>query len=202
MTPETLSAAVGCTLLTASRFAQPLTQAMSRWGIDTPLRQGAFLGQIAHESSKLQVLEEKLNYSAERLMQVWPRRFPTLDSAKPYANSPFKLAELVYQNRMENDVPGEAFLYRGRGLKQLTGEANYLAYSMEADNNALLDPDILLQPHYAADSAGWFWHRNKCNAFADKRDWTGLTKRINGGTVGLAERITATQRALKVLGAL
>lgn len=152
---------------------------MSRWGIDAPLRQGAFLGQIAHDSNRLQELQENLNHSAERLTKVWLRRFPTLESAKPYANSPFKLAKLVYQHRMDNDVPGEALLYRGRDLKQLTGEANYQALSMEANNNALLDPDILLQPHYAADIAGWFWYRNMCNPFADKRDWTGPTKRIN-----------------------
>jgi putative chitinase len=135
-------------------------------------------------------------------MKVWPTRFKTREGALPYVKNAEKLAELVYQGRMENDVPGEAFLYRGRGLKQLTGEANYLAYSMEADNEALVKPDILLQPFYAADSAGWFWHRNHCNSFADKRNWKGLTLRINGGFTGLADRIARTERALKVLGGL
>lgn len=201
MLPQTLSAATGCGLLRAGLYAQPLTLAMQKWGITTPLRQAAFLGQIAHESSNFSRLEEDLHYrTPERLMAVWPKRFKTVESALPYVKNPEKLAELVYQNRMENDVPGEAFLYRGRGLKQLTGEANYLAYSMEADNEALTRPDILLQPHYAADSAGWFWHRNGCNSFADKRDWKGLTRRINGGETGLDDRVARTEKALRVLG--
>lgn len=200
MSPQQLQNATGCGLLRAGVYAQPLTQAMQRWGINTPLRQAAFLGQIAHESQGFSRLEEGLSYTTpERLMAVWPRRFKTRDSALPYVRNPEALAELVYQGRMENDVPGEAFLYRGRGLKQLTGEANYLAYSMEADNNALIDPDILLQPFYAADSAGWFWHRNQCNPLADARNWAALTRKINGGLIGQDDRVRRIQKALAVL---
>lgn len=199
MHPATLANAIGCTLLTASRFAGPLTDAMQRWGIDSPVRQAAFLGQIAVESMRLSVLEENLSYSAERLCAVWPRRFPTLESAAPFARNPRALANKVYGGRMGNTGPDDGWRYRGRGLKQLTGRDNYEAYSRAAGINAASNPDLLLDPRYAADSAGWFWHANGCGALADARDWRGLTRRINGGETALGERIAAINRALSVL---
>lgn len=202
MDATTLAACTGCTLLRGALYAPLIAQAMARWGIDTPLRQAAFLAQLSHESGRLTRLEEGLNYTALRLTQVWPRRFPTLEAAQPFANNPEALANNVYGGRMGNVQPGDGFRFRGRGLKQLTGRANYEAYAEASCLNVVGNPDLLLQPAIAADSAAWFWYANGCNAFADARDWAGLTRRINGGLIGLPERMTLTQHALKVLNTL
>lgn len=200
MSPETLARAIGCTLLTASRYAKPLTDAMKRWGIDTPLRQAAFLGQISVESGRLSLIEENLNYTATRLHSVWPNRFPTVASATPYAFNAQLLANKVYGGRMGNTQPGDGYKYRGRGLKQLTGRDNYTAYAKASGQDAVNKPDLLLDAHYAADSAGWYWHVAKCASYADRKDWKGLTKAVNGGYNGLAERIKATEKAMAALG--
>jgi putative chitinase len=161
----------------------------------------AFVGQLAHESALFSRLEENLTYStAERLMEVWPSVFPTQEAARPFVKNPAALAEKVYGGRMGNKVAGDAFKYRGRGLIQLTGKEAYVAYMMASGSDAVNNPDALLKPACAADSAGWFWSKNGCNAFADKRDWTGLTRRINGGTKGFTVRIALTQKAMKALG--
>ena len=202
MDAATLAACTGCTLLRGALFAPHIAQAMARWGIDTPLRQAAFLAQLSHESGRLTRLEEGLNYTALRLTQVWPRRFPTLQAAKPFANNPEALANNVYSGRMGNVQPGDGFRFRGRGLKQLTGRDNYTAYAQASCLDVVGNPDMLLEAAVAADSAAWFWHANQCNGYADKRDWAGLTKRINGGLIGLPERMTLTMNALKVMGGL
>lgn len=172
---------------------------MQRWGIESVIQQAAFLGQISVESGRLSRWDENLCYSAQRLMQIWPRRFPTLAIAEQYANNPEALANFVYGGRMGNTQPGDGWRYRGRGLKQLTGKDNYAGYTMGADVDALSNPDLLLEPTFAADSAGWFWFANGLNSYADARDWPGLTKRINGGLIGLADRVKAIQRAIQAL---
>lgn len=197
LTAQLLSTCTGATLLRAGLFSSHLQAAMARWGIDTPARQAAFLAQIGHESMRLTRMEEALNYTAPRLTQVWPSRFPTLADAQPFAGRPEALANRVYGGRMGNDQPGDGWRYRGRGLKQLTGRDNYTRYAQASGHDAVGNPDLLLTHALAADSAGWFWHWKGCNVFADKRDWAGLTRRINGGTVGLQERIALTTKALK-----
>lgn len=172
---------------------------MTRWGIESVIQQAAFLAQISHESGRLARWEENLNYSAQRLMQIWPRRFPSLTIAQQYAGKPEALANFVYGGRMGNTQPGDGWRYRGRGLKQLTGKDNYTAYMLAADVNALSNPDLLLEPKFAADSAGWFWAANGLNALADARAWPTMTRRINGGLIGLADRVQAIQRAIKAL---
>jgi putative chitinase len=174
---------------------------MSKYGIDTPVRQAAFLAQLAHESSRFQRLEENMRYSAKRLTQVWPSRFRTLEAALPFANNPEALANNVYANRMGNVNPGDGWRYRGRGLKQLTGRNNYKAYQAASGVAVLTSPDLLLQPPHAADSGAWFWRTVNGNVFADRKDWGGLTRVINGGVIGLADRIALTHRALRALGA-
>lgn len=199
MSPETLKAATGCTSANAERFAEPLAAAMQRWGIESLNQKAGFLGQISVESARLSVLTENLNYSAERLCAVWPKRFPSLEAARPFGRNPEALANKVYSGRMGNLEPGDGWLFRGRGLKQLTGRYNYNAYSEASGVDAVSNPEILLDPFYAADSAGWFWYANECDKWAECSDWTGLTKVVNGGTNGLAERIAATKQALSVL---
>ncbi len=149
--------------------------------ISTPLRLAHFLAQMATESGDFTRLEEDLFYSAERLCQVWPKRFPTLAAAKPYARNPKALAEKVYGGRMGNVKPGDGWRYRGGGLMQNTGRANYRAAGFEAD------PDRLRTPAGAIAAALTFWTDNGCNALADADDVEALRRRINGGDNGLPE---------------
>ena len=149
--------------------------------IATPLRLAHFVAQMATESGGFTRLEEDLFYSAERLCQVWPKRFPTLAAAKPYARNPKALAEKVYGGRMGNVKPGDGWRYRGGGLMQNTGRANYRAAGFEAD------PDRLRTPAGAIAAALTFWIDNGCNALADADDVAALRRRVNGGTNGLDE---------------
>lgn len=200
MTPQTLAAATGSTLLRASLFAEHLTASMEKWGINTPLLQAAFLGQIAHESGCLTIVEENMNYTAARLMAVWPSRFRTLADAQKYAGNPALLGDMVYGGRMGNTQPGDGFKYRGRGLLQLTGKESYAAYTMSGDVDVLSNPDLLKEPKYAADSACWEWQNLGCNQFAERQNWDALTRRINGGLIGQPERLKCIQRAHTALG--
>ena len=171
------------------------------WGIETPMQQAAFIGQCGHESGNFRVLEENLNYSAERLMKIWPRRFPTLADAQPYHRNPRKIANKVYANRMGNrdEASDDGWRFRGSGWLQLTGHDNFYHAGKKIGEDFVMNPDLVRTPKFAALTAGWFWSTHNCNQFADASDWTGLTKRINGGTIGLADRIKHTNEALAVL---
>lgn len=149
--------------------------------LNTRLRIIHFMAQVCHESS-FQAKAENLNYSAARLMQVWPRRFPTLELAQTCAKNPQALAETVYRGRMGNDQPGDGWRYRGRGWLQITGRENYVALGC-AD-----EPDELLTSDGAARAAVAYWVQNGLNALADNDDTSGVSRRINGGSVGLADR--------------
>lgn len=174
---------------------------MQKWGIDTPLRQAAFLGQVAEETGSLTVSAESMNYSGERMMQVWPSRFPTLESTLPYAHNSVAIGDKTYGGRMGNDQPGDGFKYRGRGCLQLTGKDAYAAYTEASGTDVLTNPDLVLQPDIAADTAAWEWHDKGCNDAADARDFKRVTHLINGGYIGLAQRLATTDRAIKALGA-
>ena len=147
-----------------------------------------FRSTIAHESGGFRRMEENLNYSANRLRMVWPKRFPTLESAQDFAHQPEKLANKVYANRIGNIDPGDGWRYRGRGLIQLTGKANYRACSVGIGLDLIADPDLLLKQKPAARSAGWFWRVRGCQTLAELGDFEGVTKRINGGLIGMADR--------------
>jgi putative chitinase len=173
------------------------------YGIDTPRRLAAFIAQCAHESANFTALRENLNYRAETLMKTWPRRFPTLAIAQQYARNPQKIANKVYANRMGNgpEESGDGWRYLGRGLIQLTGRENYSWFGASI---GVTDPqeiiDFLGTFEGAVQSACWFWERNKLNQWADKGDIKTLTQRINGGEIGLADRIKHYEHALRVLG--
>lgn len=201
MTSEELSQALKLTPAKAEEWIDAINETFDRFDISTPERQACFLGQCAHESAGFTALKENLNYSAEGLTKVWPKRFPSLDAAQPYHRNPEKIANKVYADRMGNgnEASGEGFKYRGRGLIQLTGKDNYKACGEALGADLLNDPDQVSSPKYAALSAGWFWDKNKLNQFADANDMTTLTKRINGGTHGLDDRIARTQHAIDVL---
>ena len=174
--------------------------------IDTPQRIAGFLAQTSHESGGYTMLSENLNYRAATLAACWPNRFAVLGAdkkpikengklvptavANSIAGKPELIANLVYSGRMGNGPAesGEGWLYRGRGLKQLTGKFNYTQCGAELGIDLVGNPDLLLEPLYAARSAGWFWKTNNLSAFADVGDIKGMTKKINGGYIGLEAR--------------
>jgi putative chitinase len=180
-----------------------LNETFARFQIVTPLQQAAFIGQCGHECGNFRILEENLNYRAETLMKLWPKRFPTREIADQYARNPKKIANKVYSGRMGNrdEASGDGFRFRGRGAIQLTGHSNYYHASQACGVDFVKEPDLVATPQYAALTAGWFWDTHKLNRFADVRDWTGLTKRINGGIIGLDDRIKHINHALEVLTA-
>ena len=184
-------------------WTSPLNETFERFDINTPERQAAFIGQCSHESGGFKILRENLNYSAEGLQKIWPNRFPTLEDAQPYARQQDKIANKVYAGRNGNgdEASGDGWGYRGRGCIQLTGKANYNAAGNALGVDFLADPDIVATPQYAALTAGWFWSIHDLNSLADARDDLTITKRINGGTNGLDDRIARTQKALDVLKA-
>lgn len=163
-----------------------------RSGINTPRRLHHFLAHVATESGGLRFTEEQLVYSAERLTKVWPRRFPTLKAAKPYARNPRALANKVYGGRMGNTGPDDGWLYRGGGLLQTTGKDNYTAAGFR-DN-----PDELRKCGPALTSALKFWSDNRLNAYADRDDIVGGTLRINGGKHGLDDRRNYLAKARRI----
>jgi putative chitinase len=180
-----------------------LNETFARFQIVTPLQQAAFIGQCGHECGNFRILEENLNYRAETLMKLWPKRFPTREIADQYARNPKKIANKVYSGRMGNrdEASGDGWRFRGRGAIQLTGHSNYYHASQACGVDFVKEPDLVATPQYAALTAGWFWDTHKLNRFADVRDWTGLTKRINGGIIGLDDRIKHINHALEVLTA-
>jgi putative chitinase len=174
----------------ADRWVEALNETCEEFAIDTPFRIAGFLSNVAHESAGFKFVKENLNYSAASLMRVWPSRFPNLEVAQRYAMQPEKIANRAYADRMGNgdEASGDGAKFLGRGLIQLTGKNNYVAYSLACDNEALQHPEIVEQPKYAAESAGWFWNVNRLNTLADAQDVGGMCRRINGGYNGLDDR--------------
>jgi putative chitinase len=163
---------------------------LPKYNITTVERVAAFLAQCGHESADFTVLKENLNYSAEGLSKVFPKRFPTVAAAQPYNRNPEKIANKIYADRMGNgpEASGEGFKFRGRGAIQLTGKENYTKFA--ASVGKTLDEAVAYCETLdgAIESACWFWSTNKLNDIADKNDIVTLTKRINGGTIGLEDR--------------
>jgi len=173
------------------------------YDIDTPRRIAAFVAQCAHESGGFRFLKENLNYRAESLVRVWPRYFKNLDIADQYAHNQEAIANRAYANRMGNGPESSADGYRfcGRGLIQLTGRSNYQAFADSIETNINDIPAYLATFEGAVQSACWFWETNNLNKWADLGDIVTMTKKINGGTLGLEERQKHYEHALQVLGA-
>jgi putative chitinase len=182
------------------KWLAPLEATFVKYDISTPVRQASFIGQCAHESGNFRTLEENLRYSATALMRVWSSRFPSLDVAEKYANNPEKIANKVYSGRMGNTEEGDGWKYHGRGLIQLTGKENYANCGTALGIDLVGNPDLLIEPKYAALSAGWFWGKRGLNSLADSSDIETMTKRINGGLIGLDDRKAKIAKALLVLG--
>lgn len=176
---------------------------LPRYEITTVERVAAFLAQCGHESADFTVLKENLNYSAEGLSKVFPKRFPTVAAAQPYNRNPEKIANKIYADRMGNgpEASGDGYKYRGRGAIQLTGKENYSKFA--ASVGKTLDEAVAYCETLegAIESACWFWNTNKLNALADATDIVALTKRINGGTIGLEDRKHHFENNLIVLSA-
>ena len=185
------------------KWVDPLNETFQRFGIMSPIQQSSFIGQCSHECGNFRVLEENLNYKAATLMKLWPKRFPTLDIANQYAGNPKKIANMVYANRMGNrdESSGDGYRFRGRGCIQTTGHANYYHAGQALGVDFVMDPDLVATPKYAALTAGFFWSTHKLNIKADGRDFIGMTKAINGGTIGLDDRVAHINTALSVLTA-
>lgn len=185
----------------AAAWATALAPVMRSSGIVTPRRIAMFAGQCAVESAGFTVLEENLNYSAGRLCQVWPARFPTLAAATPFAGNPQALACCVYADRMGNGdaASGDGWRFCGRGLIQLTGRSNYEAFAKAVTRPVDDVITWVTTPAGAAASACWFWTARGLNTLSDAWDVEGVTRRINGGTEGLAAREALCDAALAVL---
>lgn len=168
---------------------------------DNPARLAGFLAQIAHESGGFNFVKENLNYSAKGLMGTFKKYFPTEDIAKQYERKPEKIANRVYANRMANgdENSGDGYRFCGRGLIQLTGRANYTKFAADLGISIEETVAYLETPAGAVSSAGWFWDNNNLNQYCDKGDFVTLTKRINGGTIGLEDRKHHFDIAMKFL---
>jgi len=166
---------------------------IEKFGIDGPLRLSHFLSQCAHESGNFKFVKENLNYSADGLKKVFPKYFPTIEVASKYARQPEKIANKVYGSRMGNgdEASGDGFKFRGRGYIQLTGKDNYAAFDKFVDDDIMANPD-LVATKYPLTSAAFFFHKNNLWSVCDKGHSDdvvlAVTKRVNGGTHGLADR--------------
>jgi putative chitinase len=184
---------------TAKEFAPHLDAAFLRFKIAAPQQKAGFLAQAMHESQDFTRLVENLYYTTpERVREVWPTRFPTLADSALVIRNPELLANTVYSNRMGNGdlSSGEGWKYRGRGIFQLTGRANYMAAGEALGRPYKYQPELVSNPPDAVLTAGWFWETAGCN---DLTDFAKITKRINGGLHGLAERRGIYLRILELM---
>jgi putative chitinase len=184
------------------QWHKALSQLLPDYEINTPQRIAAFIAQCAHESGGFVFLTENLNYKAESLVKLFGKYFSDINTAKAYERKPEKIANRIYANRMGNgdEASGDGYKYRGRGLIQLTGKTNYTWFAASLEITPEEAAEYTQTFEGAAQSACWFWETNKINAFADKGDILGMTKKINGGTIGLEDRKKHYEHALHVLG--
>ena len=206
VTLQEIRNATGATPANALKYVEPINEACHVFHINTVLRASHFLAQAAHESLHLSRVVENLNYSAPRLREVFPKYFPTEALAKQFAKNPEAIANRVYGGRMGNNNSGDGWRFRGRGLGQLTGRANYEIMSdwlaPFGCPNLIEFPDALLQPRWAVMSFGAYWAHNSLNQHADRDDLVTLTKRLNGGTNGLTDRrnlLIQAKRSIKTV---
>ena len=189
----------------AESWVESMNLEFPKYGITSTLRVAAFLSQCGHESGGWTVFEENLNYSASGLHVTFKKYFPTIESAEAYARQPKRIANKVYANRMGNgsEDSGDGWKYRGRGPIQLTGSNNYKTFSKEMIDpiEAVFEnPDLVtLDKSYSLRSAIWFWNKNGLNTEADVGDIKTMTRKINGGYIGLEDRIKHYNEALQLL---
>ena len=217
MTP-TLPLLVAAGVKDPAKWLDAVVETCAEFEINTPQRVAAFLAQTSHESGGYTMLSENLNYKAATLAACWPNRFAVMGAdkkpkkdekgkliptavANAIAGKPELIANMVYSARMGNGPAesGEGWKYRGRGLKQLTGKFNYEKCGRDLGVDFVGNPDLLTEPTYASRSAGWFWKSNSLSTYADKGDLEGMTKKINGGLLGYAERKAKYDKIMAII---
>ncbi len=188
-------------------LADAFNETFERFGILTPLQQASWIGQCGHECGNFRIMEENLNYRAATLLKLFPKTPKrawgfTPEEAAAYEKQPRKIANRIYSNRMGNrdEASGDGWRFRGSGFLQLTGHSNFYHAGQALGADFVMEPELVRTPRYAAQTAGWFWQTHKLNQHADGRDFVTMTKRINGGTIGLDDRIKHINQALAVLG--
>ena len=184
------------------QWHKALSQLLPDYEINTPQRIAAFIAQCAHESGGFIFLTENLNYKAESLLKIFSKYFKDIGTAKAYEKQPEKIANKIYADRMGNgpESSGDGWKYRGRGLIQLTGKTNYTWFAASLEISPEEAAEYTQTFEGAAQSACWFWETNKLNVEADKGDIKTMTRKINGGFIGLDDRIKHYEHALHVLG--
>ena len=187
-------------------LVDPFNETFQRFGILTPAQQASCIGQCGHECGNFRIMEENLNYRAPTLLKLFPKTPKrqwgfTPEEAAAYEKQPQKIANRIYGNRMGNrdEASGDGFRFRGSGFLQLTGHSNFYHAGQALGVDFVMQPELVRTPMYAAQTAGWFWQTHKLNQYADKGDFLTMTKRINGGTIGLEDRIKHINHALHVL---
>jgi putative chitinase len=187
-------------------LVDPFNETFQRFGILTPAQQASWIGQCGHECGNFRILEENLNYRAPTLLKLFPKTPKrqwgfTPEEAAAYEKQPQRIANRIYSNRMGNrdEASGDGWRFRGSGFLQLTGHSNFYHAGQALGVDFVMQPELVRTPMYAAQTAGWFWQTHKLNQYADKGDFVTMTKRINGGTIGLEDRIKHINHALHVL---
>jgi putative chitinase len=187
-------------------LVDPFNETFQRFGITTPAQQASWIGQCGHECGNFRILEENLNYRAPTLLKLFPKTPKrqwgfTPEEAAAYEKQPQKIANRIYGNRMGNrdEASGDGWRFRGSGFLQLTGHSNFYHAGQALGVDFVMQPELVRTPMYAAQTAGWFWQTHKLNQYADKGDFLTMTKRINGGTIGLEDRIKHINHALHIL---
>ncbi len=187
-------------------LVDPFNETFQRFGILTPAQQASWIGQCGHECGNFRILEENLNYRAPTLLKLFPKTPKrqwgfTPEEAAAYEKQPQKIANRIYSNRMGNrdEASGDGWRFRGSGFLQLTGHSNFYHAGQALGVDFVMQPELVRTPMYAAQTAGWFWQTHKLNQYADSGDFLTMTKRINGGTIGLEDRIKHINHALHVL---
>ena len=200
MEAQQLADAVKIDIAHAEALLPGLEAAIKTADLDTPARLSAFLAQTGHESGGFKFLEENLNYKPETLCRVWPSHFNE-ENCYEFSGNPEAIANFAYAGRMGNGdaETGDGWRYRGRGFLQLTGKENYEHASSDLGFDFVSEPDAVATPEGAALTAAWFWKKHNLNHYVDNNDFTQMTKIINGGTIGLEDRVARFNHAMSVL---
>jgi putative chitinase len=187
-------------------LADAFNETFDRFGISTPVQQASWIGQCGHECGNFKILEENLMYRAATLLKLFPRTPKrawgfTPEEATAYERQPQRIANRIYGNRMGNrdEASGDGWRFRGSGFLQLTGHSNFYHAGQALGEDFVMQPELVRTPKYAAMTAGWFWNTHKLNQYADQQDYITMTKKINGGTIGLDDRIKHINHAHTVL---
>jgi len=187
-------------------LADAFNETFDKFGISTPVQQASWIGQCGHECGNFKILEENLMYRAATLLKLFPRTPKrtwgfTSEEATAYERQPQRIANRIYGNRMGNrdEASGDGWRFRGSGFLQLTGHSNFYHAGQALGEDFVMQPELVRTPKYAAMTAGWFWQTHKLNQYADSRDFLMMTKKINGGTIGLDDRIKHINHALDII---